>query len=187
MFEKKKREVMDKLKEAISENRVDKDILDTLNLINSRKEYYTTSSCAGRIALIWMPDLGDKKRAEFLGKWHGKITYEDMIECLEFRDHGVVFLISQSPIIHVASYDLKSAVKIRNLAYSCGFKNTGIKSINKNIIVEILSTERIDVPLGEKELLVDEKYLRFLIKYANMALERSRKKLKKLNEKLRSF
>ncbi|MCK4247230.1 MAG: hypothetical protein KAV48_02165 [Methanomicrobia archaeon] len=184
MFGKRKKEVMFKLAEAVAENKVDSEILETLTLINSQKEYYTTSSCAGRIVLIWMPDLGDKKRSVFLGKWHRKIEYEELIESLEFRDSGVIFLISQSPIIHVASCDLKSAIKIRDLAFSCGFKNSGIKSITKKIVVEILSTERIDVPLGEKQLLVNEEYLRFLVKYANKALERSRKKLKKLNKNL---
>jgi len=184
MFKKRKEGVMSKLTRAIAENEVDQDILETLKLINAKKEYYTTSSCAGRIALIWMPELGDKKRSIFLGKWHRKIRYEELIESLNFKNSGVTFLVSQSPIIHVASYDLKSAIKIRNLAFSCGFKNTGIKSITSKIVVEILSTERIDVPLGEKELLVNEEYLRFLVKYANKALERSRKKLKKLNKKL---
>ena len=185
MFEKRKEAVMLKLAEAINENKVDHEILETLKLINSKKKYYTTSSCAGRIVLIWMPELGDKKGSVFLGKWHRKIKYEELTESLRFRDSGVVFLISQSPIIHVASYDLKSAIEIRDLAFSCGFKNSGIKSISNKIIVEILSTERIDVPLGERELLVNEEYLRFLVKYANKALEKSRKKLEKLNKKLK--
>jgi len=169
MFEKRKEAVMLKLAEAINENKVDHEILETLKLINSKKKYYTTSSCAGRIVLIWMPKLGDKKGSVFLGKWHRKIKYEELIESLRFRDSGVVFLI----------------LEIRDLAFSCGFKNSGIKSISNKIIVEILSTERIDVPLGERELLVNEEYLRFLVKYANKALEKSRKKLEKLNKKLK--
>ncbi|MEA1993380.1 MAG: hypothetical protein U9N35_03150 [Euryarchaeota archaeon] len=184
MFEKKKGEVIHKLNSAIAEKKVDTEIVRTLDLINFKKKYYTTSSCAGRILLIWLPKLGDKKDSVFLGKWHRKITYEDLEAALEFRETGATFFLSQSPILHVVSRDLDSAVELRNLAFSCGFKNTGIKSISEKITVEILSTERIDVPLGEKKLLVDEKYLRLVIKYANKALKRSRKKLKRLNNEI---
>jgi tRNA wybutosine-synthesizing protein 3 len=185
MFEERKERVLHILDKAIAENEVDEEIRETLDILNARSEYYTTSSCAGRIAVIWVPNLGGKKRSVFLGKWHREVTYNEVKEHLAMRDTGVTFLLSQSPIVHVASRDLESAVKLKNLALSCGFKNAGIKSVSTKIIVEIRSTERIDVPLGEKKLLVDEQYLRFLIKYANKALSRSRKKLKKLNKTLR--
>ncbi len=184
MFEREKEETMQNLENAVAEGKVDPAIRETLELINAHEAYYTTSSCAGRIVLIWLPALGGKKNATFLRKWHNPVEYEELLDALEFRDSGVTFLISQSPILHIASRDITSARRLLNLSFSSGFKNSGIKSINERTIVEILSTERIDVPLGEKELLADEKHLKILVKYANNALKRSRKKLKRLNKKL---
>ena len=186
MFEKRKEEVIRSLDSSIAHEKVDPEILETLDLLNSCEEYYTTSSCAGRVALIWMPFLGDKQGSVFLGKWHEGASYENLRKRLEFRDHGVTYLLTQPPILHVAARDLGAALRLKDLALSCGFKDTGIKSISKKIIVEIRSTERVDVPLGEEKILFDEKYLRFLTKYANRALTRSREKLKKFNEILRS-
>ena len=49
---KDKSKYLKDLKKVIEEGEVDFRIIDTLNILNSKEDYYTTSSCAGRIIRI---------------------------------------------------------------------------------------------------------------------------------------
>ena len=65
------------------------------------------------------------------------------------------------------------------------FHNTWLKSLGKNIIIEICSTERLDSPVGFNGILLcDENYSKLLIEIANSIIEKSNNKLKKFEDKL---
>jgi len=59
---------------------VDEQINDLVNKINSNPNYYTTSSCAGRIVLI--TKVGNKYEAEWLFSSHNKISYDELVNSL---------------------------------------------------------------------------------------------------------
>jgi tRNA wybutosine-synthesizing protein 3 len=181
-----KEERMESLETKICEGEVDKEILPIVEKINSNPDYFTTSSCAGRIVLIEMPDLGDKEAAEFLGKWHREVEVEEvMAEFSRAKDNTTVFLLAQSPIIHIRCRTLESAVKLRNLAVESGLKYSTLKSLTLSskkepvkVMVEILSSENIHVPIARSgRLFPDRDYLAFLVENANQALKRAREKL----------
>ena len=69
--------------EAKEKNEVDEDIVPLLDLINSFEDFVTLSSCSGRIAVIDMPEFGDKVEATFLGKWHRCVSYEEVFEAVK--------------------------------------------------------------------------------------------------------
>ena len=148
-FLENKKNALQKLKIARSENKVDIDILSILDIINSSNEYYTTSSCFGRIALLELPVIGDKKNAKFIGKWHRTINSDEVISSLEKTDKGQLWLLAQSSIIHIGAKTNESADKLLKIAYSCGFKHSGFKSLENRYIIEICSTERLDAPVGQ--------------------------------------
>jgi len=77
-FYKLKELYMKKLEEHIREGKVDKEILHILNLINSLDNYFTTSSCAGRIVLIKIPEGLKKQENVFLFKSHQIVKFEDI-------------------------------------------------------------------------------------------------------------
>ncbi len=178
-FKSGKKNAMSKLTDALSENLVDKKIIPIISIINKSPEYYTTSSCAGRIVLMQIPNVGDKKNAVFLGRWHRKIDLKDLNQAAENADKGQLWLIAQSPIFHIACISEESAEKILKIAYTAGFKHSSIKSLGKTrIIVEVCSTERMDFPLGEDgEILCNEKFLGFLVKISNELIDRLHNKL----------
>jgi tRNA wybutosine-synthesizing protein 3 len=179
---------MESLDNKICEGEVDEEILPIVKGINSNTDYFTTSSCAGRIVLLEIPKLGDKENAQFLGKWHDKVTQSEVLAAFsKAEENTTIFLLAQSPIIHVRCKTLKSAVKLRNLAVESGLKYSTIKSLtlsSKNepikMVVEILSSENIHAPIARnKKLLADEDYMGFLVEYANQALQRAREKLER--------
>ncbi len=188
-----KTERMKKLEDKIYEGEVDEEILPIIEKINSNPDYFTTSSCAGRIVLIELPEIGDKEGAEFLGKWHREVEVEEVKAAYsKAKDDTTIFLLAQSPIIHVRCKNLESAVALRNTAVESGLKYSTLKSLTLNsnsepqkIVVEILSSENIHAPIAkDKTLYPSEDYLAFLVENANSALKRARQKLEKFQQNL---
>jgi len=184
-FLEAKRNALISLEKACNENQVDEGILPIIKIINEFEDYYTSSSCAGRIVLLEIPDIGDKKNAKFLGKWHKSIRPDEINISAKKARKGQLWLLAQSPIIHVTSINNEAADRMIKTAISCGFKNSGVKSIGKKIVVEVCSTERLDAPIGRNGLLFcNEKYLQLLVKIANDVIEKSNNKLLRFKIKL---
>ena len=79
IFLEGKKIALSKLEKEKKDNLVDKGILPILNIINDSDLYYTSSSCYGRIVLLEIPNIGNKKEAVFLGKWHRSISVDELI------------------------------------------------------------------------------------------------------------
>ena len=183
-----KEKAFESLEKACNENKADKRILLILNIINNSEEYYTSSSCSGRIVLLEIPSIGDKKRAKMLGKWHRFIKSEELMGSAKNAEKGLLWLLAQSPIIHVGAQTVEAADKLVKIAVSSGFKNSGVKSTGRKIIVEICSTERLDAPIGKDgTLFCNEEYLQLLVDISNNVIEKSNGKLQRFEKKLRNI
>ncbi|NJD98923.1 hypothetical protein E3E26_03850 [Thermococcus sp. LS1] len=183
-FELQREKAMAGLKEALEQGKVDEDIIPLLEKINSLENYFTTSSCSGRISVMEMPEFGDKINAVWLGKWHREVELGEVLEAIKKHSSGQLWFMVRSPILHVSARTLEDAVKLLNLAIGLGFKYSNIKSVShKKLVVEIRSTERMDVPLGEDgELWVDEEYIARIVEMGNAQVRRFKAKLKRLEE-----
>ncbi|MDV3104645.1 tRNA(Phe) 7-((3-amino-3-carboxypropyl)-4-demethylwyosine(37)-N(4))-methyltransferase Taw3 [Thermococcus waiotapuensis] len=185
-FEEQKEKAMEGLRKALAEDKVDHDIIPLLDKINALDNYFTTSSCSGRISLMEMPHFGDKVNSVWLGKWHREVTVEEVLEAIEKHRSGQLWFLVRSPILHVAAKTMEDAVKLLNLAVGLGFKYSNIKSVShKKLVVEIRSTERMDVPLGENgELWVSGEYIGKVVNLANAQVRRFKRRLKRLEEEI---
>lgn len=184
-FTRSKEEAMKKLERARVAKEVDDKILPILDIINSLDNYYTSSSCAGRILLIQIPSIGDKKNAVFLGKWHREIEGREIIDTVKKSEKGFIWILAQSPIIHICAKTLDDGDKMVKLGNRSGFKNSSLKSVKGRIVVEIASTERLDAPIGKNgKIFCNKELLNLLVRIANDVLKRSDKKLERLKEEL---
>ncbi|WP_297470551.1 hypothetical protein [Thermococcus sp.] len=185
-FEEQKARAMESLRRALEEDKVDRDIIPLLEKLNALESYFTTSSCSGRISVMEMPHFGDKLNSAWLGKWHREVSVEEVLEAVRKHKSGQLWFLVRSPILHVSARTMEDAVRLLNLAIGLGFKYSNIKSVShKKLLVEIRSTERMDVPLGENgELWVGEEYIERIVRIANDQLRRFKGKLKKLEENL---
>jgi tRNA wybutosine-synthesizing protein 3 len=124
---------------------------ELLQKINDLDDFFTTSSCSGMIVLILLPEIGTKREARFIGKWHRPIEKADVLAAMDdvgSSVEGDMWLLAQSPILHVACRSVKKATALLRIAIESGFKYSGIKAIAKDegkVMVEILSTERMDI------------------------------------------
>jgi len=174
---------LEKLQIALHDNMVDKRVIPIISLINDDENYVTTSSCAGRMVMMQLPTVGDKKQAMFLGRWHRHVEFSEVRDALEKYSKGQLWFIAQSPIFHIAVKSIDAADDLVKLGIGAGFKHSGFKSIKTNTIVELCSTERMDVPLGiNDKCIVSEKYLLMIVKLGNDLLLRSQKKLDRLQK-----
>ncbi len=192
-FDKEKHDVMKNFGEIDKSRKgsVDADILHVITFINSLDDYYTTSSCSGRIMLM---DKSDKRKD--LTKWllssHDEITYADYdnvfnpdyLSSDDFKKSKIWFMQEPS-IFHVCCRDLDSARNLLNIVRNLGFKRAGIISYARRIIIEIIDNEKLESLIAvDGELFVTEKYSRVLIDEVNYKLRRTKERLDLLYDEL---
>jgi len=137
-----------RLIEDVRLGRVDFDIVDFLLAFNELRDYYTTSSCSGRVILARTPRLSYSKSEGIfraLGKWHRPVIAEEVLSSLG-EASGDVWLIVRAPIIHIAARDMESASRLQRIMQRAGFKRGGIISTDP-IILEAQGEDRAEIPL----------------------------------------
>lgn len=183
---------MNKLKDALRKNLVDEPIIDLLNTINDSKDYFTTSSCAGRIVLMKIPKSGKKNEAEFLFKSHYPVNSKDIWNTLLENYHKFeekIYFKQEPFILHIAARDIKKAHNLLQIAIESGLKHSGIFAIKKDrVMIEIQSTERIETIVSKnRKILVNEDYINVLVEEANEKLMRTREKMYKFQKNFIRF
>ncbi len=193
VFEEQKKKVLEKLgkPDKSKKGTVDEEAWPFINTINSLEDYYTTSSCAGRITLFKEAKSGKKHESDWLFVSHQPAKEKEVIKALKELPEETVWFRMESPIFHVACKNKESAEKLLKICQSNGWKRSGIISTGgkgetrKRIMIEILGNERIDTPIAaNKELIMDEKFVKFLVKKANEKLNKSRERLEELRKKI---
>ena len=181
-----KEKALKSLEKAFSENKADTNIISLLNIINNIENCYTSSSCSGRTILLEIPRIGDKKRAKFLGKWHDQIKLSDIKDASKDANKGLIWILAQSPVFHIGCSNIFIADKLLKTSIKCGFKNSGLKSTKRKIILEVCSTERLDSPIGKDGFLFcNDDFLQILVDISNEISAVSKVKINKLEVNLR--
>ena len=162
----------------------DSKIKGLCNKINKKKNYYTTSSCAGRIVMIKGLDV--KAKDVFLFRSHKKVSLNEIKKALNEISKKYTKMVEfqqTTCILHVGCNNLESAQSLVNKANLSGWKHSGILSTKKRFIVELHSTEKMSFPIMNKgKVLVDDDFLKIVIKEANNKLERAWKKIERLKK-----
>ncbi len=185
-FFKRKQDVLSKIDKSFK-GVWDKRILRLCIKINSSNNYYTTSSCSGRVVL--MLDKDKKQKGLFIRIYHDKISFEqlkeDLSEVLESpptHPKDLIIKFKMEPcILHVACKNLEDAQVLYNKAKLVGWKKSGIIATKNNVMLELNSTERLEFPIiYRRQILVNDKFLELLVKEANKKLEKSWEKIERL-------
>ncbi|MBW3004933.1 hypothetical protein KY310_03805 [Candidatus Woesearchaeota archaeon] len=176
-FELDKKNILGKIDKS-QKGEIDKDIQKLVDLINSKEEYYTTSSCSGRIVVIEIPESGRKDEAKWLLVKHGPVIVEEIKNSLKSQED--IWLKEEGMILHICCRDIEAAEKLVNIAKNSGFKRTGMITVNKRYVVEIVSTENVSTILAKKgKILVTDTYISELVSECNKKLEQNKKKIDK--------
>lgn len=164
---------------------IDIPILDLVNFINRLPNYVTTSSCSGRISCYYSSST---KGIEWKLVKHRTIQLEELIHTLDGlgQDDRLLMLKCEPSIIHVLCKDLSAAHKLHQLAFSCGYRESGI-GIGKKIMVAIRTTAfSLEVPLLlEAKNLVTNEGLKVLVHECNDRLIRNFSRIQRLLDALK--
>ncbi len=160
----------------------DKKIAELCDKVNKKTNYYTTSSCSGRIILLKSSE--EKQPNAFLFRSHNKISFQELKKALEkIKYEGLVEFQQTSCIMHIACLSLQDAQELVDKAKLAGWKRSGIMSGGKRFMVELHSTENMSFPImNNRTLLVDDNFLKLVVEIANNKLERVWKKIERLKE-----
>lgn len=155
---------------------IDIKIIPLLETINALSDYYTTSSCSGRVYL-WK-GTGKKSETQWLRVSHD-IIQEEFFACSE--KGGLVWLRLEGMILHVACENLQAAHALLEKARKF-YKKSCILSASSKIIVEIRGSEFMEMPLyrdGELLFSGDFSWLKEII---NQKLEKMWKDMEKFKK-----
>lgn len=183
-FEQRKNDVLSKLDKS-SIGQWDEKIKALCEKLNSEEDYYTTSSCSGRVLIM----VDQDKKAEGLFVWasHQSFDFEGLKsgidKAMEISENTK---FKQDPcILHVACRNLEAAQKLYDKAKAVGWKRSGLISFEKNCVVELNSTEKLEFPLiQDGNLLVDENFLKIIVSESNRKLKKGWKKIETLLKSL---
>jgi tRNA wybutosine-synthesizing protein 3 len=180
-FLQRKKDILSKLdKSSIGD--WDEQIKSLCEKINKSDDFYTTSSCSGRIIIMIDQDKKAPGLFEFVS--HRLIELKDIVRGIPKEQAKLDLKFkSEPPIIHIACRTLEGAESILRKAMNTGWKRSGIISMGKNIVVELISTEKIEFPLVKKgKVLVNDEFLEIVIERANNNLKKGWNKIKELKK-----
>ena len=180
-FENEKKQCLAKVDRS-KKGKIDDNIKKLVDLINSNKNYYTTSSCSGRIMVLTQDR---KDRVKWLYTTHKEADSDEIWQALKELPQNQVLFKLEAPILHICAKNIEAAEKLLDIANKAGFRRSGIISMKRRVI-EIIAPESIAAPIAEKIILIDKPYLDYLVASANDLLKKSRKRMDKLSRLLAS-
>lgn len=190
-FLRRKKSILSKIDKS-SSGKWDNKIISLCSKINSAENYYTTSSCSGRIVLM----INQEKKSHnlFLAISHELISFnwlKNNLNKIISKINKSVKLKCEPPILHVVCRDLKSASLILEKAKKSGMKHSGIhylgpqgiSSGGKNPFLEINGDDRLEFPIINKnKILIDDNFLKLIAKESNKKLKKSWKMIEKFEK-----
>ena len=186
----RKNNQLKKADKSIKQNWDDK-IINLCELANKNDNYYTTSSCSGRILILI--DSKEKRDNLFIKVWHNQISFielkkelNNLIDSKEKIKNKLIYFKQDPCILHIACRNLESAQKMLDIGILAGWKRSSIISSRKRFVIELNSTEKIEFPIiKEGKLLVDDNFLKIIVSESNKKLKTSWEKINKLENLLK--
>jgi len=185
-FSKEKSDFLNK-KDKSKKGSMDKGVIPLIKEINSKNNYYTTSSCAGRIVLLEM-NSRKKNECSWIFKKHDKVSFDEIFYSLKNKKFRFPIWFKQQPLIlHVACRDLESAKRFLETARKI-FRRAGIIAITeRKVTIEVIGSGHLETIVAEKNFICDKIFLKVLVKYANRNFEENRKKIGKFARSISSL
>jgi len=118
----------------------------------------------------------------FLKIHHKQITPRQLKKYLsQINNPDPIKFKQEPPILHIACKSLSDAQDLVNKARTSGWKRSGIITTEKKFVVELISTEKLEFPIMQKnKLLVEDEFLEIIAKKSNDNLKKGWKKIDKL-------
>lgn len=187
-FEMLKKHNGEEFKKAVSEKKADRQIIPLCTFINSLAEFFSSSSCAGRIMLLKTDAKESKREAAFHAKWHRAVSFPELAKEIGKKIDAPELWLKQEPfILHLGTNNLANANRLLECCRIAGIKRAGIMVAEpEKFMLEIIGTQNMSLPVKKKNKAIAEKeFLRFALRKANSKLKRNYEMLKKFEKILK--
>ncbi|XP_036112760.1 tRNA wybutosine-synthesizing protein 3 homolog isoform X2 [Molossus molossus] len=129
---------------------VDEDVAELVQLLNGREQFFTTSSCSGRIILL-----------------DGSINGFEV-----HKQNCYWLLVTHKPCVKDDLHSVAIDSGFRNSGITVGKRG--------KTMLAVRSTHGLEVPLSRKgKLMVTEEYIDFLLEIANQKMEENKKRIER--------
>lgn len=184
---REKSRAIEKIREDSEIGYLDARVVPLLEALNSLEEFYTTSSCSGRVTVVDAEWPWEREESHVVFKSHEKVEAKDVLRVVSVRPLRAYWLIARGPILHVVSRDVSSAMALLAVARETGFKHSGVVGRTAcGYLVEIMCSPQLIVPLVvEGNALMDRGSTATLINLANLVLEEGWSRLERLASRLK--
>ncbi|MBI2598043.1 MAG: hypothetical protein HYW50_02505 [Candidatus Diapherotrites archaeon] len=172
---------------ALKENLVDGQVVSLCEFFAKSKNFFTSSTCSGRIVLLQVNRQENKHESAFIAKWHKKASIGKVWSTLCAKTMEEIWLKQEPFIMHIGCADFENAKTILQIAKACGIKRAGIQVAKEGkFLLEIIGTHNISFPVKKGgEILVEKKHLKYVLKRANEKLEKNYSTLEKFENACR--
>lgn len=168
------------------EGKIDLDFIPLCEHINKTKNYFTSSCCSGRIALVGLNKEESKKESAFHRKWHKKVSLNELITGIKTFNGEVLWLKQEPIILHLGTNNIENAKKILKLCEKTGLKRSGLKVIKEGkYLIEIIGNHQINLPVKENLISIEKNYLEYVLKKCNQKFEKNQKTLKQFTKEIK--
>lgn len=166
--------------DALDKQKVDKQVVPLCKFLSFTKNYFSSSTCSGRIVLLNVDEVESKKKAAFHAKWHRKTGFAELWKALNKKTQNEIWFKMEPFILHIGTNTIENAQKLLEICRTVGIKRGGIQVLKDGkISFEITGTQHISCPVKkENKIIVDKKYLKFLLAKANKKLAKNYAQLK---------
>ena len=173
--------------EAVEKKRADPQIISLCTFIAGTKNFFTSSTCSGRIVLLNVNEQETKKEAAFHAKWHRQVEFPELWEALNKKSTEELWFKMEPFIIHIGTGTYKNAEKLLEVMKKCGIKRGGIQVLKEGkIILELSGTQHLSCPAKkEDKILITQEYASEILFRANKKLAKNYQLLEKFEEECR--
>src|SRR3989344_852408 len=173
--------------DAAINGKMDPQLVSLCRFIASTKQFFTSSSCSGRIVLLKVNAEESKQESAFHRKWHSTVSADEVWNALEEKTKHERWLKQEPLILHIGAESIEGAKKILEIMRKCGIKRGGIMVAKKGkFLLEIVGTQRMSLPVKKDDkILISRGHLEFVVEKANRKLEKNYGTLGKFEETCR--
>lgn len=175
---------------AMREKKIDPLMIGISKFIEKTKQYFTTSTCSGRITLMDLNEDESKKENVFYRKWHRRVTFNEVWKAIEgYGKKGNVWLRQDAFVYVIGTNTWENGKKIIAACQEAGVKRYGIHHFEEDkIMMEIFGTQNMSIPVIVKGKLISEKKsVQEYVKIANRKWKRNEEKRKTFEKVLKKW
>ena len=149
-----------------------------MHFINCLPDYFTTSSCSGRIS-IYFEDRIHCKGINWLLVKHCVVEFDEVTEVLisnaSEKDLNLMYLKCEGLILHICCRDIDAGSRLLQIALSCGFRESGLIIGQKKTMLAIRTTSfSLETPLCDwNGNFLEKTFFKVLIDEANNKLRQN--------------